>query len=106
MNASANDGANDRLDRYEEVSFTQLVTASGLSEAELSELVRYGALIPRNPEATPWVFETRWIFAARKASRLRRELDLDPHGVSVVMSFLERIESLESELRALRARMG
>ncbi len=30
MIASGNDGTNDRLDRYEEISFTQLVTASGL----------------------------------------------------------------------------
>jgi chaperone modulatory protein CbpM len=89
-----------------EVTLMQMVTASGLSESELKELVRYGALVPRNPEAAAWTFETRWIFAARKASRLRRELDLDPHGVSVVMSFLERIESLEAELRALRARLG
>jgi len=89
-----------------EVTFMQLVAASGLSEADLRELVRYGALVPRNPEAATWTFETRWIFAARKASRLRRELDLDPHGVSVAMSFLERIESLEAELRALRAQLG
>ena len=89
-----------------EVTFTQLVTASGLSEADLRELVRYGALVPRNPEAAAWTFETHWIFAARKASRLSHDFDLDPHGVSVVMSFLERIESLEAELRALRARLG
>ncbi len=105
MNAT-NDGTHDRMDRYEEITFTQLVTASGLTEGELAELVRYGALEPRDPDVTPWVFETRWIFAAREASRLRRELDLDAYGVSVVMSFRERIESLESELRALRARRG
>ena len=88
-----------------EVSFTQMVSASGLSEAELVELVRYGALVPRDPAAAPMTFEARWILVARTASRLRRELDLDPHGVSVVMSFLERIHSLETELRALRARL-
>jgi len=89
-----------------EITFTQMVSASGLTEAELAELVRYGALVPRDPAAAPMTFEARWIFVARRASRLRRELDLDPHGVSVVMSFLERIESLETELRSLRARLG
>lgn len=89
-----------------EVTFTQMVVASGLSEAEVRELVRYGALVPRNPDAAAWTFEARWIFAARKASRLSREFELDPHGVSVVMSFLERIESLEAELQAVRAQLG
>lgn len=89
-----------------EITFTQMVSASGFTEAELAELVRYGALVPRDPAAAPMTFEAHWILVARTASRLRRELDLDPHGVSVVMSFLERIESLEAELRSLRARLG
>lgn len=97
---------NEDVHEITEVTFMQMVTASGLTETELTELVRYGALVPRNAATAPWTFETRWIFAARTASRLRRELDLDAHGVSVVMSYLERIELLESELRALRARAG
>lgn len=95
-----------RMETVTEVSFTQMVTTSGLSEAELVELVRYGALVPRDPDAATWTFEARWLFVARKASRLRRDFDLDPHGVSVVLGFLDRIESLEAELRALRARLG
>ncbi|MCC6870402.1 MAG: hypothetical protein IT522_16415 [Burkholderiales bacterium] len=89
-----------------EVTFTQMVSASGLSATELTELVRYGVLVPRDPAAATMTFETRWVFTARTASRLRRELDLDTYGVSVAMSFLERIEALEVELRTLRARLG
>jgi chaperone modulatory protein CbpM len=95
-----------RFDTVTEVTWTQLVNASGLTEAELTELVQYGALVPRDPSAAPLTFESRWLMVARNASRLRREFDLDPHGVSVVLSFLERIESLEAELRRLRAQLG
>ena len=95
-----------RLDAVTEVSFTQMVISSGLSEEELSELVRYGALVPSDPQAPSWTFEAHWLMVARRASRLRRELDLDAHGVSVVLSYLERIEALERELRALRAQLG
>jgi hypothetical protein len=98
--------SNDDMNDMAEVTFTQMVMASGLSESEVRELVQYGALVPRNPDAAAWTFETRWMFVARKASRLRREFELDAHGVSVVMSFLERIESLEAELRAVRAQLG
>ena len=95
-----------RVDMVSEVSWTQMVTASGLSEAELAELVRYGAIVPRDPAATAWTFEAHWLFVARKASRLRRDFDLDPHGVSVLLCYLDRIEALEAELRAMRARLG
>jgi hypothetical protein len=95
-----------RFDTVTEVTWMQLVHASGLSETELSELVQYGALVPRDPSAASLTFESRWLVVARTASRLRREFDLDPHGVSVVLSFVERIESLEAELQALRARLG
>ena len=95
-----------RFDSITEVTWTQMVRASGLSEAELTELVRYGALEPRDASASTWTFESRWLVVARRASRLCREFDLDPHGASVVLSFADRIESLESELRALRAQLG
>ena len=95
-----------RFDTVTEVTWTQLVHTSGLTEEELNELVRYGALVPRDPAAPSLTFESRWLVVARTASRLRREFDLDPHGVSVVLSFVERIEALEAELRAMRARLG
>ena len=95
-----------RLDTVTRVSFTQMVISSGLTEAELTELVRYGALVPDDPQAAAWTFESHWLLVARTASRLRRELDLDCHGVSVVLSYLDRIDTLERELRALRARLG
>ncbi len=43
------------------------------------------------------------VVVARTAGRLRREFDLDAHGLAVVMRFLARIEELEAELQALRA---
>lgn len=89
-----------------EVTWVELQRASGLTEADLAELVRYGALTPRDPAATTWTFEARWMVVARHASRLRREYELDPYGVSVVLSYCERIERLEAEIRALRAPLG
>ena len=94
------------LDTIAEVTFTQLVTASGLPEGELVELVRYGALIPRDPHAAAWTFEARSLAVAKKASRLRHDFELDAHSVSVVLRYLERIAELEEEIRALRARAG
>ena len=95
-----------RLDSVTEITWTQLLSASGLPEGELRELVHYGALVPRNPDAPAWTFEARWLVVARTASRLRHDFELDPHGVSVVLSYVERIEQLEAEVRKLRAQLG
>ena len=104
MNPSSDDAI--RLDSVTEVTWTQLLSACGLPEIEVRELVRYGALIPRDPEAPVWTFEARWLVIARTASRLRRDFELDTHGVSVVLGYVERIDALESELRRLRAQLG
>ena len=94
------------LDASVEVTWTELVNASGIPEGELVELVRYGALVPRDPDAPTWTFEARFLAVAKTASRIRRDFELDPHGISVVLCYVERIERLEAELRALRAQRG
>ncbi len=104
MNAQTHEA--QRLDDVAEITWMQLVGASGLSEGDLRELVHYGALVPRDPAAPTWTFETRWLVVARTASRLRHDFDLDSHGVSVVLSFVERIDTLEAELCRLRAQLG
>jgi hypothetical protein len=89
-----------------DVSLDDLVRASGLDRRHLIELVRYGALVPRDAAAVTLTFEARWVLVARRACRLSRELDLEPHAVSVALSLLDRIEALERELGRLRARIG
>jgi hypothetical protein len=94
------------LDTLTEVTWTELVGASGLPEAELRELVDCGAVVPRDPGSPTWTFEARWITVVRTASRLRRDFELDLHGVSVLLRYLERIEQLEADVRKLRAQLG
>ena len=75
MSAPTDDAV--RLDSVTEVTWTQLISASGLPEGELRELVRYGALVPRDPDAPTWTFESRWLVVARTVSRLRHDFELD-----------------------------
>jgi hypothetical protein len=92
-----------------QVTYAELVEVAGMPEPEVRELVRYGALAPIDQAAAQppqWRFRAEALLIVRKARGLRRELDLDAHAVSVVLSYLERIDALESELRALRARRG
>lgn len=94
-----------RLDERDALSLAQLAELAGMPESVVRELVEYGALAPAEPAAATWTFSSYHVVAARRAYRLREDFDLDAHAVSVLLGFVERIERLESELRALRAQV-
>ena len=79
-------------------SLAELVALSGLPEAELRELVEYGALRPANPEAASWVFSGQCVLSVRAAQRIRGSFELEPQSLALVISLLERIRELEARL--------
>jgi chaperone modulatory protein CbpM len=93
------------LDEHHEVSFSELAESSGLSEAELRELVDYGALVPTNLRSVQWTFSGDCVFAMRTACRLRNDFELDPHALALALKFIVRIRELEAQLRDLRAQL-
>ena len=93
------------LHEQHELLLEELCELSGLSEAELRELVDYGVLAPIDPDARHWTFSADRLIVARSARRLRKDFDLDPHGVALAVALLERVHDLEAELRDLRAKL-
>ena len=93
------------LTENNEFSLTELAELSGLSEADLRELVDYGAVTPINPDASAWVFTGKCLLTVRMACRLRVSFDLDSHGVALTVSLLDRIHELEAQLSSLRAQL-
>jgi len=90
------------VDRLEIVSITELVSLSGLTEADVRELVDYGVLAPADP--AQWTFSVECVTQLRRASRLKADLDLDTQALALALQLFERIGELESELARLRAR--
>jgi len=93
------------LHQHYELSLEELCELSGLTEAELRELVDHGVLAPIEPDAQHWNFSADRLVLARSARRLRKDFDLDTHGVALVVTLLERVRDLEAELRDLRAKL-
>ena len=93
------------LHEHYEFSLEELCELSGLSETELRELVDYGVLAPVDSGAQAWTFRADRLVVARSARRLRKDFDLDPSAVALVVTLLERVRDLETELRDLRARL-
>lgn len=86
------------------VTVDELAAMTGLSEAELVELVDAGAVVPLDFQATQWTFAADCVPAVRQAARLRDELELDMHALVVAMKLLAQIDELRREVAALRAR--
>ena len=86
-----------------EFSLAQLAELAGIPESEVRELVDYGAVTPVDPESSPWIFSGKCLLTIRTACRLRVSFDLEPHGVALIVSLLERIHDLEAQLGSLRA---
>lgn len=91
------------LDRQREVSLSDLVRLSNLSEADVLELVEYGALAPLDARSTPPTFSADCVVIVRRACRLRSEFELDTHALALALRFIERIRDLETQLDAARA---
>ena len=90
------------IERREQCTVAALAKVSGLSEAELRELVEYGAIMPLNPDDTSWIFEQHCVMTVRTLGRLRRAFDLDTNALALTTSLLERIHELETELHRLQ----
>jgi chaperone modulatory protein CbpM len=93
------------LDERGAVTLVELAQCSGLTENELRELVDLGAFEPLDSQARDWSFSAHCIVAARAASRLRQDFELDPPGLALALSLLDRVHDLELELQRMRARI-
>ena len=91
------------LDEQRVVSLEELVQMSGLTRAELLELVHCGALPVREERDACYFFAAQTISVARTACRLRDELELDVTGLGVALRLLDRVRGLEQEIARLRA---
>jgi chaperone modulatory protein CbpM len=92
------------LDEHRVISLTELIEVSGLTEAELLELVHVG-IIPARETGPGYSFSARVVTIARTACRLRDDLELDTRGLGVALRLLERVQDLEAEIALLRAQL-
>jgi chaperone modulatory protein CbpM len=93
------------LEEQRDVTLEELAELSGFSEDELRQLQACGAIAPIDADAMPPMFSARYIVTTRTAYRLRNDFELDTEGLAVALALLERIGSLEAELRGLRAQL-
>ena len=92
------------LDAGAPLTLLELSSLSAISTSEIEELIGYGALHPLNAGQDLAQFSGECVVALRTAGKLRRDYDLDLFTVVIMMDFLVRIETLESQVTSLKAR--
>jgi chaperone modulatory protein CbpM len=92
-----------------DLSLAELAEISGLPIALLEELIAAGAIETRPPQARTGTGSERFggaaVRAARTAQRWMQDFEIDARGLVLALSLLDRVERLELQLRALRARL-
>src|SRR5579862_6061590 len=71
----------------------------------LEELVGAGAILPLRVDDVPPRYGAQALQAARAACRLQRDFDLDSPALVLALGLMDRIDELERQVRALRARL-
>jgi hypothetical protein len=74
--------------------------ASGLHPELAARLVRLGLLEARADRSGELLFEPREVFRAARIQRLRQGLSLNYAAIGLVLDLLDRIDTLEAELRS------
>jgi chaperone modulatory protein CbpM len=82
------------------LTLAEFSEVSGLSSAQVRELVEIGVLAPSGTSAQEWHFNHRAMTLARRLRRLQEDLDIDLDLQAVALGYrlLERISELESQL--------
>lgn len=84
----------------EEVYFTkvELCQTCNAEEEQLLSWIQEGVLEPVGETPTQWRFGGNSLRRAKLASRLTRDLELNPPGVALVLDLLDEIDKLKKQL--------
>jgi len=83
-----------------------LAEVSGLSIEEIEDLIDTDLIKPVDTGAPTRMFQLRCVVTVRTARRLRDDFELDRQGLALALSLLQRIDELQAEIHAVKARLG
>lgn len=87
------------------IVYAEFESASGLTRAEIVELVESGIFAPAGAAIEEWAFPESALSLARTAARLREDFDLAPAGLALLLAYRERMLEFERRVRELECRL-
>jgi chaperone modulatory protein CbpM len=94
------------LDEGITVTLAELTRMCGSRGRTLQLLVTEGVLHPLGGAPEEWRFDGIEIRRARRALRLRRDLELNLAGTALALDLIDELENLRERIRLLERRLG
>jgi len=88
----------------EEITLADLTRTCRVRTEWVMELVDEGVIEPRGRSGPQWRFSATSIVRVEKARRLQSDLGVNLPGVALALELLDRIDALETRLRAAPGR--
>lgn len=88
----------------EEITLADLTRTCRVRTEWVMELIDEGVIEPRGSAGPQWRFSATSIVRIEKARRLQSDLGVNVPGIALALQLLDRIEGLETRLRAASAR--
>jgi len=89
-----------------QLDMEEFCEVSQLSAAYVIEIVEHGILEPQGKAPQEWRFTDYELTLAKRAAKLRRDLDLEWEGVALALDLLEEVQQLRAENQMLKQRLG
>ncbi len=94
------------LDEGLTVTLAELTRMCGSSGRTLHLMVTEGLLRPQGSAPQEWRFSGLEVRRARRAVRLRRDLELNLAGTALALDLLDELEGLRERIRVLERQLG
>ncbi|MBN3964564.1 chaperone modulator CbpM [Pseudomonas gregormendelii] len=88
------------------LDLAEFCEATDLSDFYVIEIVEHGILEPQGSVPKDWRFNDYELALAKRAAKLRRDLELGWEGVALALELLEQVQQLRAENRMLKQRLG
>lgn len=92
------------IDEGTEITIVQLCRSCAVQAETIEAMVEQGILEPSGKRGHHWYFPATSVKRMRIVLRLQRDLDVNLAGAALALELLERIDRLDSRLRAIESR--
>ena len=89
-----------------QLDMAEFCEAADLSDVYVIEIVEHGILEPQGAQPREWRCTDYELASAKRAAKLRRDLDLEWEGVALALDLLEEVRELRAENLMLKQRLG
>lgn len=89
-----------------QLSVEEFCQSAELPVEHLLEIVEYGILQPTGQTPAEWLFDANALAVAKRALRLRRDLDLEWAGIALALELMAELEQLRHENSQLKLRLS